>query len=540
MSLGLRGRISVLQKRRDPAKRLVDVAVQFHCCEPNQNDLEELIFNGRSSPIYGGCYDRRKRKIVGPAGEHGGVLHVYCSDLQLDALLCEAPIIEASGGRGWGKSELARMWWLKKICQKPGKSGRSIAPTSDLMVLIWEKLLGVILEKAPHWIVHPKDIHEGGLTKRMEIVFANHYRLQFRSGYKPSSVRGAGVHDGSVDEAQDISAKTYKAFQPSVRLDAHPQILHTLTPDLGDSWERHKSHVEREKKGTAAVFTATSWDNIFVGTEHIEESIRGMDRRTYRIEVLGDWNEIERMYDETAPKFVFRDILNEKIHVIEWPTVAREITGAIAAPFGVPNCRQIIGVDPNSAYPNYGTVWKVIEPDPGEPAIYRRNRWVVIDTLYRKGHMDHFADDLISHKYGPGNTLIIIDSSARYSKKPLEPSKRLKQRGFTVIYAGEGTSRNPDVADSVRDCWAMLDPVRGPVSMFFALQNPSVRQLWDALMNAVWTPDGKRLVATEKIKLPDGSEISNNPHIIDSWRYPVSRLAPAVRFRAATRAAHVR
>ena len=138
MSVGLAGRCSRLETRRNPANRYVDLAIRFVAVDRRNGEVEET---GYKSPVYGGRWDRE-------VGEYSGtpefVRKFTCSPQQLELVLDDHAQIEAAGGRGAGKTGGGAYKALRKAIELPYKVGRIIAPTYPVVETARNEFLEIL------------------------------------------------------------------------------------------------------------------------------------------------------------------------------------------------------------------------------------------------------------------------------------------------------------------------------------------------------------------------------------------------------------
>lgn len=538
MGLGAAGRLAQLERHLDPARRYVDIAVQFHVAERRSDNV--LYWTDRCSPVYGGKWDKRRHEYTDDADE---VLHLPCSAPQFEYVESRAAVTEFSGGRGVGKSNAGLLVACANVCDRPFIDGRVVSPTARLFQVQWDKWIPLFLDSG--WLLpEPAGIR---LAPRYELWFWNGVVVQFVSAHKPDRLRSWGGGWILVDESQSVTNKAIEILLYCLREGGGRfQLYHQLTPAPGEPLERHDRHVQLEALGPehAKVVCADSRQNCFVDPNVYDEIALHSSKDQFAIETAGDWETVRRLAAEDAPKPVFPCLVDEYAryeagetdlpHVWQggdfWVDVTRQI---VQARLGVQRgftWNFIAGVDPGTAVPNCATISKVFRRRNGD----QRNVWVHWDFFEEKGHCGHLGEALIEAGYRPADVLIVPDFTAwsrSYTRDEKGSAKGkggfgpaaarlLQQLGFHVARRA-----NPRVPASVADVLEKLDPAVGAPRLFFRL--PETGRLFENMASVIWDKGGKDF----------DPSVKNDP--TDSGRYGISMFDPAARFANGARGVRV-
>lgn len=507
MALGLVGRLTVLEREFSPRYRYSDISIQFAAYER----LEEkfLRYTGQCSPIYGGKYDTWQGKYVCPADSQN-IIIAPCSIAQLNYILDDKSIVEAAGGRGSGKSDGGVLRMLRHIVEFPQVDGRVLSPTYDLVDIVWQKCL----QRVPRaWL---KEGREGIKRDDKELHFIHDVTVQFASAHNPDALRSWGGAWTFADEGQDISTEALDINWFCLRCTDSPRLWLSLTPKTGEPFQRHKDYAEDED---ATCLEFGSYTNCFISKRVFDLAKKRMDKTRYSIEVDANWETVAKLEEEEGPKYVFAKFFNHEQHTVSlpldpelWPDITEtKISKKIRAPQGK-RWRFVVGVDANTDYPNYATVFKAYAPrKPGYPI-----RWVAIKVIAKMGHCGHLAQELKRQGFGPRSTLIVPDASCAYNaqiegKRKKTPVRLMRAEGYTVFVR----RKNPSVSDTVDSILAKLDPVEGEPSFFIA--NPDADELIEAFEQAFWDKN-------------TGTKIDKSlgvDHVLDCARYVIHLFEPA-------------
>jgi len=547
MGLGLASRIARLERRRNPALRFVDIAVQFHLVR--EGDDGRVFWTDRSTRVYGGRWDKKALEYVADADN---VLHLPCSVPQLEVVESGASITEFSGGRGVGKSYCGLLVACKQICDRPFVDGRIVSPTAELYRVQWDKFVPLLLSTG--WLL---DGENGVKEGHHELWCWNGVVVQFRSAHKPDRLRSWGGGWIEFDESQAIKTKAVEIGLYCLREGGDDfQLYHQLTPETGEALERHDQHVAMaaERPSDCKVVHAESRENVLNGyvrgrKHKVSHKIYDLARLSQSkdqnaIEELGDWETVRRLAAEDAPKPVFPCLVDEYTryeagetdlpHVWQggdfWVDVTRQI---VRSRLGVQRgftWSFIAGVDPGTAVPNCCTLSKVFRRRNGD----QRNVWVHWDFFEEKGHCGHLGEALIEAGYRPADVLIVPDFTAwsrSYTRDEKGSAKGkggfgpaaarlLQQLGFHVARRA-----NPRVPASVADVLEKLDPAVGTPRLHFRL--PETGRLFENMASVIWDKGGKDF----------DPSVKNDP--TDSGRYGISMFDPAARFANGARGVRI-
>lgn len=517
VALGLLGQIRELKARIDPEHRHTDIACQFVV-----QDADGNIAN--RSPVYGGRYDSWAGRIVAPAT---AVNILPCTDKQLELILSDSPRVEASGGRGSGKTEGGVLRVIRHICERPNENGEIVSPIYKLTTMCWKALL----PKIPHrWLLPGL---QGVRRGDRELFFRNGVWVRFMSADNPDSLRSWGGGWAFIDEEQDVSTEATEIIWPSLRKSSMPRMWSCGTPKRGDYLERHLKLVSSDR---AHCFTFSSYSNTFTPHEAFNESKSWMNERVYRQEIEADWAVVMEEDQALVLSAFARDV-----HGIAWPPkrgldITREVTKKRSG-----YARDwIAGVDYNWDWPNYAVLLKVIAhadidydapiSDVARKRIvnaalkdHRMQHWCAVRILQRKGHAGHMGQYIKAEGFDPGKVLVIDDASGQYNRgkhSKNSSSRLMRDEGFTVVHP----SRNPSIKDAVNAVLAKLMPVEGDPSLHLAL--PDCEELAECCENLKWK--GEVFDKTEGFD-----------HAIDALKYPIAYFCPAARIRSSLQGYHV-
>jgi len=517
VSVGLAGRCSRLETRRNPANRYVDLAIRFVAVEKKD---DKIVPTGDESPIYGGRWDREVGKY---AGEPENVRIYTCSIQQLELILDEHAQIEAAGGRGAGKTGSGAYKALRKAVELPYKVGRIIAPTYPVV----ETARNEFLEILPwEWVI-PESVLR---RPRPELTLINGHLIQFRSGDRPEGLRSFTCDWTWIDEGQDVSTYASDIAWFCHRRTKKPQMWWTLTPKGGEALKRHDDFIDPEAAKDFSWFTFDSYSNPFTDKEVFDVARRRMAPDTYKIEVEACWDTVRKREEQGKLTKVFGwfdpEVHGLKLEDLMKPEWARyDITANVVQKAtgqkGLSGIRYIAGVDPNYHAPNACTIYKVYAGlKPNDP-----DRWVVVDFVERRGNCEVLAESLkkINSQHGgtgytPKNTFIIMDASGRYNKLNSERAsyKLMRGRGFNVRLMTSKTrgNRNPHVKQSIDDVITRMDPIPGREIGWHIVIRDTTQALVENILFVEWNFDGTKFNRTPRC----------DP--VDSMRYPVSYFAP--------------
>jgi hypothetical protein len=507
MALGILGELRQFRTLLDPTNRLVDIAVRFDAYDLDAGG--KLHRTGASSPVYGGKYDLWACQYVADADD----VHVLpVSEPQLELVLSDALKVEASGGRGGGKSNGGVARAIRFICERPGEDGRVISPIQDLT----EVVRGKLLKQIPLRWLAPRGII---LSKPPKLKFVHGVEVEFRTSKTPDSLRSWGGSWTLVDEAQDVSTYAIDIAWPCLRETPKPRMWFTLTPKTGEAFKRHKVY---EKASTAECIGFSSYSNPFAFREVHDESAKdesegGMSRDTYQIEIEADWETIAKLDAEDGPKPVFpyfdRERHRWRGNMTPGLMMPVDITRQVVAPRAQAarafQWEYIAGADPNGSRPNYAVIWKVYrQRSAREPHV-----WRAVDVVLKKGHCGHLGKEMTERGYTPKNTWVIMDASGRYNRLGFAKAsaEKMREEGFLVVTPPQ----NPKWRRSLEDVACKMDPVRGDPTMYLDL--PRCEVLADHFERAVYDKSGNCF------------DQSFEPDAVDAARYPVSFIEPSVR-----------
>lgn len=504
MTLGLAGRLAALEAQADPETRYVDFAVQFEAHERVNGKLQPT---GATSPIYGGRWDTWQNRYDGLASK---VLVLPCSEPQLELVLADIPKLEAGGGRGGGKSEGGVLWCIRHIAERPGELGRVISPSYDLTEVVRTKLLQSIPD---HWLL-PDGIK---LAPKRELHFITGVIVSFRSAVKPDSLRSWGGAWTLQDEDQDITTYAGDVAWFCLRESPDPRLCRTLTPKVGEPFQRHKAYLASPHSKCVRFESKT---NPFVDPKTFDIAAEDMAKDTYDIEAGADWDVVARLEEEDGPRYVFRAFSRE-VHCVNWSHLAEQIlmgevedlTRKVAAQKRYKGKSYIAGVDPNWDWPNYAVIWKVLSPArPGG-----KKRWVCVDVVHTKGHCGHLGQEMKRRGYTGRNTLLVPDASARYNQGKRSSANLLRKEGFKDLLLRR---KNPPVQASMDAMLAKVEPAKGEPSLFVAhpTEKNQTLPLIEAMEQGIWAKSGKKM---------DKSE--GHDHPIDGGRYAIDPFDPAAK-----------
>lgn len=486
MALSLAQRVGQLDASIDGYSKSVNIGVQFfevvEAGAIDERGRPVTRRTGECSPIYGGKYSGRRR--VGDCDPEF-VHEVECSTVQLALVLDDHPVVEASGGRGGGKSEGGVCKTLRAIVERPHDAGQVVSPTFDLTRVVWSKLLRAIPGR---WL---------SKIRRAERVleFVNGAWVRFRSADNPDSLRSWGGGWTFLDEEQDVSTEAVDIVWPSLRESARPQMWGCGTPKSGDYLDRHQ---KRLLDPHAHCFTFDSYSNPFISKAAFDESRRQMSVKQYRQEIGADWSVVLEDLGLVYSTF------SRARHCVRLPfDIGRDVT--LQTTHERTQCaRQYVGsIDYNWSCPNICIVWKVYAP----------NRWVVVDIVEANEHAGHLASALHYNGYHPEDILLIDDASGEIKNGPNaqnSSTRLMRKAGYTVMHP----RRNPSLKDSVNAVLAKLSPAAGDPSLFLAL--PAAERLATAMSRLRWDGD---------VFDRDCEDV----HWCDAMRYAISYFCPAAR-----------
>lgn len=206
-----RSRKEVIRERArryfDPARRFVPMWAMLRVYKRN----DALDPPGQPDywvpQIFGGLWDRREGLYVpGAEPKPADIVELPCFQEQLDVLL--APTngkmrTMVLAGPGTGKTRLLSTASVLDGLELEWKDTGQVGATQDRVTIMWDDLLAVVQERAPHWIDR---LEEG---KRRRIILANGHRWDFRAAKEPSRrigspIQGASWARAKVDESQNV------------------------------------------------------------------------------------------------------------------------------------------------------------------------------------------------------------------------------------------------------------------------------------------------------------------------------------------------
>jgi hypothetical protein len=492
MPLGLAARLRECERRRNPANRFIDVAIQLHVYDILEEKLHDT---GRRSRIFGGVWDLAARRYTGDAPTDVKALRV--SQLQYDYVHCPVSRWTAKGGRGSGKTFALSTKAACLLIDLPFERGLLLSPVNDLRDTVWDTVLGLLDER---WLQPgTRGIHETKKTIRTIVGSA----AQFRSGESLRGLRSWGVSWCGVDEEKDVTDTAIDTAWGCVRQTRYPIMFGAGTPEAGGEYEARFKKMASDEDPDSAVFSMPSKSNPFIYHELFDLLRTQMDEKRYRQEILAEFVEMEPI-----PYVCRREFDRERHHLDVRRHIARDITKKYTERRFRRGFKYIIGVDYNHDYPCYGVVYRLFA---GRPV-----HWVAVDIVQATGIASRLAAALIESGYTPRNSVIIDDASGDYNaprgkKDPNSSSRLMRASKFVVVHK----AANPGIKDRVNAFLAKLAPIQGHPS--WSLDLDRCEDLAESIENVKWW-NGR------KIDKEGGWD-----HVFDAATYPIAFLEPAAR-----------
>lgn len=474
MTLGVKARIHRLHRKIEKyceRKAIAIKLIQYKKSPvgPVPTGLESDIIGGLWNPI------AEKYDVLDGTSD---VVEISCYSTQYDFILDDHRYSTLTAGRMAGKTTSAAIKLLKLMIERVESTGIVLAPSYDHCLRIFDKIRALI----PHEIILDYEWIAG--SKYLQLI--NGSILYAKSSTQDKYLRSLSADYGCVDEAQAIKNVAIESFVPCFRESKKPQFFEIGTISRGDFYERHLENVELEKKGRAKNYILNPTESPYIDEEIFELVTDKLSGIGYRIEIESDWSAIEEENDDKIKVF---PMLTASKHLVNINTFSvQDITSLITYqhPLIRKRCDYIVGVDPNTAWPNYAVIFKIYHP----------NILVAVDQVIRMGSMTNLVKGLAKRGITKSNSIIIDDKTGRhksiYSDDPIAPTTRLTEAGYRIIGLGR---QNPAISDTVESVLNKIefDDLNAPTILISTklLGNRKVGAreyplLWESLTNLQW------------------------------------------------------
>jgi hypothetical protein len=469
---------------RDPARRFVDLAIQFR--------IEDGPDAGQLTRVFGGVWDRLLKRYAGiwdpRVGDGGGWVGAVPEKIRTVRVAQQhvefiedfwSRVILAVGGRRSGKTtgSLAPKIIILLLCAA-GKAGEVLSPTYRQGMNVWK----AVLKHTPrHW--WSKLLKS---EKRMELV--NGSSVQILSADREDSARSEGVAWLAVDERQDVSEEAFgNALLSTSDGGKYLQIAETGTikPELRAHWD---SLVKSE---SARIYPMTTKGNPFIDAQAlIDIAEQFLDEATRARELEAKWPDlIGRCY------YCF----HEDDHVRDAvPAGLADITAAYCREHWDLDAQWIVSADP----PCHATISKL---HTGELLHVRQE--VVIGADGAGGDVRDLA---VRCRQAIGGDQAVVIFDPHETNWDDDARKWFRSQGFRVVFM-------PRVLIEYR-----LTSVRSRIQRKKLLVHSSCVHLREALREQVYV-DGK---PDKRTKSRITAQWSYD-HIVDALGYGVYKIWPA-------------
>ena len=199
-------------------------------------------------------------------------LELHLSPRQFQVLHSPQRFRVLVAGRRFGKTELA-LAELLRAARNPNQLIWYVGPTADLAKdIIWRRLKSVT---RPLWAEKPREIER-------RVTLQNGSAIVVKGGFKPDSLRGAGLDFVVLDEAADLKADSWiYSLRPSLA-DRQGRALFIGTPKGRNHLHDYFEFAQSDPEWASFQFT-TSEGGIVIPTE-LESAARQMDANIFRQE----------------------------------------------------------------------------------------------------------------------------------------------------------------------------------------------------------------------------------------------------------------
>lgn len=393
---------------RDPARRYVDLAIQFRVEDGPDAGLLTRPFGGvwdKRRGEYAGIWDPDADGWVGRVPERIHVVPVAAQSLEF-IVDFDHTLILALGGRRSGKTtgSLAPKIVVLLLCLV-GLPGEVLSPTYRQARNVWKAVLKITPRA---WWTH---LHK--TEHRMELI--NGSSVTLLSADNEDSARSEGVAWGAYDERQDIPEEAAaNAFLSTSEGGGHVYVFETGTikPELREHYDRLMASPH------ARVYRMRSRGNPFISHQLFDMAEQLLDAATVKRELEAEWPDpIGRCYSTYDEGLHKRDSL----HGFE------DITAAYCAEhwdmpaYGPGAGHFIIGVDP----PHHATV-NVIYRDEISHTIDE----IVIGADGRDGDVRDLAKRC-AERCGGKRGVVIFDPHESHWDDDVR--KYFKNEGFRIV-----------------------------------------------------------------------------------------------------------
>lgn len=317
------------------SESLVDVGVQVRVYRRGPDDKPqpaELLCGPDGQPlVWGGRYDRRQRRYIGPPGKvrrwkaHPGQIKLIAFDEpNVGRVLC-------LGAPGGGKSESVALWAALQAIARENGIGGVVAPTEARLAILWRKIAALL--DPGGWLL------PGGASD-WEMHLVQGTILQFRSGRAGdkrtgSQIPGLDWDFAAEDEQQAIlDGSLLEVDLRGRRAGTRFRVASSATNDAHPDFQSRLDEYRRNPR--KRILTFSGFDNAFIETAWWENLRGSMSPENYRRMILG---EILPPESRVYPRY------ETEVHVQSLAFAGADVTEAVTkARFGRPY-RWIIGQD---------------------------------------------------------------------------------------------------------------------------------------------------------------------------------------------------
>jgi hypothetical protein len=386
-------------------------------------------------------------------------------------------------GRRWGKTVTSRTAIIK-AAREPRQLIWYVAPTYRMARgIMWNELLEVIPKE---WIVKK---HETLLT----ITLINNTRIELKGADKPDTLRGVGLHNLIIDEAQDIKKDTWvKVLRPTLAT-TRGKVLIIGTPKAFN-WlyevymDGQRGDTYKAKDGKVLLNSWKSWQfptrtSPFIPAEEIEAAKTDMDEKSFR-------QEFEASFETMSGRVYYA--FDRNVHV-----KSTEFNPKLPIWVG-----QDFNIDPMSSVimqpQDSGEIWVI-----DECVMYGSNTQEVADEIGRRYH--RFFKQLTMYPDPAGNNR---QGARGESDIQILRESGLKNQKFK--------RKHPPVADRVNSVNRILKDANGMVRLRV---DPKARFLIKALEETIYKPGTRDVDKKLGVEHPaDAIGYCLN------WEFPVKRF----------------
>jgi hypothetical protein len=230
----------------------------------------------------------------GPGG--GKPRWLYLHPAQMKVFQDPARFKVVVAGRRWGKTQLSKVWMIRKAAAKRKSLIWYIAPTYQMArQIMWDDLKDSI---------PPKMIKGRPNETLMSIRLRNGSIIQLKGADKPDTLRGVGLDAVVLDEFQDMRKETWDTVIQPTLASTGGQVLFIGTPKsynhLYDLFMDGQS-AEHSDWASWQFKTITS---PFIPPEEIERARRTMNEKEFRQEFEASFetmsNRVYHAFDRTV------------------------------------------------------------------------------------------------------------------------------------------------------------------------------------------------------------------------------------------------